>query len=368
MKADNLFKKSQQQQIYERLYKDIVSGRRQENHRLPSVKKLAETFSTSSFTVQNALNKLAQQGYIIRKHGAGNYVAGSYRQFTIIDTVAICIESHGHVFGDLSRYLVELLCRGKKLPTIIDTSVSDKTEILKQMSFSDARFYLIHGIKHFPFEVLNLPSFKNKNLISLFEWASENNDISPYRIDLDWELGGEMIAKHLTDSGCANVLLITSYGENKWVLDEKLSFEEKFRLNPGIASFAKAWKNTGGKLQIIETFPLGEKGVKINLNEFTSIFKQKDIPTAIVGSRDVDAREGQKVLYNKFPELIKHTKIIGYGNTPWSNYADPQMTTIDMNIKEIAANAVKLIEEIENSGRVESKIIKIKPKLIIRET
>src|SRR5882724_7379201 len=54
---------------------EIESGKWRPDEQLPNEAKLAERFGVSKITVRQALQKLAEMGYIRREHGRGTFVA-----------------------------------------------------------------------------------------------------------------------------------------------------------------------------------------------------------------------------------------------------------------------------------------------------
>lgn len=69
-------------QIYKSLHNDIKFGHYQEGDKLPSERKLCETFNVSRITVREALYLLEKDRLIKREHGKGSFVLGSqYTQF-----------------------------------------------------------------------------------------------------------------------------------------------------------------------------------------------------------------------------------------------------------------------------------------------
>lgn len=58
----------------------IQSGVYQVQDALPSERMLAESFGISRVTARKAIERLAQQGFIVRKHGSGNYIAPRLEQ------------------------------------------------------------------------------------------------------------------------------------------------------------------------------------------------------------------------------------------------------------------------------------------------
>src|SRR5437868_127039 len=62
--------------ICERIRTAIVSGALAPNARLPSSRTLAKDFGVARNTVDWALGQLVADGYIVRRRGAGSFVAG----------------------------------------------------------------------------------------------------------------------------------------------------------------------------------------------------------------------------------------------------------------------------------------------------
>jgi DNA-binding GntR family transcriptional regulator len=62
-------------QLHAVLKAEIESRRWRADEQLPNETKLAERFGVSKITVRQALQKLAEQGYIRREQGRGTFVA-----------------------------------------------------------------------------------------------------------------------------------------------------------------------------------------------------------------------------------------------------------------------------------------------------
>jgi GntR family transcriptional regulator len=57
------------------LWAEIVSRKWRPNQQLPNETQLAETCQVSKIAVRQALQQLAEAGYIRREHGRGTFVA-----------------------------------------------------------------------------------------------------------------------------------------------------------------------------------------------------------------------------------------------------------------------------------------------------
>lgn len=60
--------------ISDEITENILKGVLSPGERIPSERELADTYHVSMITSKNALNNLAEQGYIIRKKGKGSFV------------------------------------------------------------------------------------------------------------------------------------------------------------------------------------------------------------------------------------------------------------------------------------------------------
>ena len=89
------------QQIGTRLRADIESGELSCGARLPSVQALAKQYQTSVFTIQTALNALAEDGLIDRTRGRGTFITSSSTRLT---NVAIYFGANLWHGGEMAYY------------------------------------------------------------------------------------------------------------------------------------------------------------------------------------------------------------------------------------------------------------------------
>ena len=67
-------------QLAQALSKAIAEGQYLANEALPSERVLAEALQVSRVTARNAIERLVEQGLIVRKRGSGNYIAPRLEQ------------------------------------------------------------------------------------------------------------------------------------------------------------------------------------------------------------------------------------------------------------------------------------------------
>ena len=67
-------------QLAGRLAEDIHSGRFKPDEALPSERALAEALDVSRVTARKAIDRLVEQGLVVRRHGSGNYIVPRLEQ------------------------------------------------------------------------------------------------------------------------------------------------------------------------------------------------------------------------------------------------------------------------------------------------
>src|SRR5438105_8945081 len=58
----------------------IRGGRLANEQKLPSIRELSKQLQLSTVTVRQAIEKLAAEGLVIGRHGAGNFVSAGFSQ------------------------------------------------------------------------------------------------------------------------------------------------------------------------------------------------------------------------------------------------------------------------------------------------
>lgn len=67
-------------EVFEHVYQGILRGRYRPGSRIPTEMELATRFEASRMTVSRALRDLQNQGFLLRRHGAGTFVQDPQRQ------------------------------------------------------------------------------------------------------------------------------------------------------------------------------------------------------------------------------------------------------------------------------------------------
>ena len=67
-------------------------------------------------------------------------------------------------------------------------------------------------------------------------------------------------------------------------------------------------------------------------------------------------------------EVPKDVALVSYYNTPWSTETGIQISSVDINISEIAKKAVQLVDASQGEKPLQLKRVSVEPTLIVRES
>lgn len=108
--------------------------------------------------------------------------------------------------------------------------------------------------------------------------------------------------------------------------------------------------------------------VQDGYNAVTRWMKQKSLPTAIFAADDFIALGALNAILNAGLRVPEDISLIGYDNQLFSAQLHPGLSTIEQPVLEMGKQGVDLLVEMINKGNNENQTIKLKPKLIVRES
>jgi DNA-binding LacI/PurR family transcriptional regulator len=365
MARSSLFRQSRtkRQAVYARLYEAITSGQHPPGAQLASIRQLAREFGTGVLTVQQALDDLAEAGYVVSRHGSGTFVTGVHRSIGMEDVVVLCVAARGHLWADLCGMLMEGLAEHERVGMVIGTEMKDEHHqcLIQRMAHSDARSFVVQGSSDFPFEVFAYPAMQRKTIVAVVEWVSDLGWPGLHRVLHDGELGGRLVAEHLWVLGHRHVLCVDSpYNHG--------CFEE---LPPnfwaGGNAFVREWARRGGRWQAMRHGLSDGEGAVLGA-DLVERFRGADAPTAVFGVRDREAWLAQQTLRRELPALDGRVAVVGYGDTPWSQAGAPPFTSVSYELEQIAKAALGVLEAARAGGDAFPELIRVAPRLVVRES
>ncbi len=327
----------------------ILDGTLVAGAQLPPIRDFSAQLGISFRTVQQALARLQQKGYVSMRQGAGTFVESAKPGLTLNDAVVVCMETQSHVYGELASLLTNQLHVRGRMPSMVNPHQANWREVLMQAARSDVDTFVVHGGPHFDFQVLRHPVFAGKQLIGVLDWY---DSALAERIPLalaDHRLGGELVARHLAAAGHRRVLVIGT----------STPLEAPGRQHAG---FLAAWR---GRLDEVAVSYQKDETPVLDVGAVVSLFKGADAPTAVFGMRDFDVITLQRVLAREGCDLASICELVGYGNTPWSHGGALGFSSVDWNLEAMAGH---ICDFIVGRGAKEPAPcrIDVAPRLILR--
>ncbi|MDD5708626.1 MAG: GntR family transcriptional regulator, partial [Kiritimatiellae bacterium] len=358
---------SHRDQVLKSLADEIEDGRRTVGSRLPSLRTLASRFQTGIFPVRQAIAALMERGYVETRHGSGVFVRDRPQELNMADSVMLCMEATGHVFGELTHLLHDRLHNLGMFASTLDMGHGGAADLLRRAQYSASRFLLVHAGGHFPFESLDASALRRKHVIAVGAWESGALLDQVHRILVDHADSSRLVVEHLWTKGHRHVLLVGPHHmltrTNVW----NGCGECPPKLNVQGTTFAGLWTRRGGR---ITPFPCAheiDKGPPCDEEHLVAIMAGRGAATAVVGMRDVDAWDVRETLRRGYPEALKPTAFIGDGDTPWSQTSYPPFTTLNWKLDEIADLATGIIRDIKAGKTFNTPVVRmVTPRLVVR--
>lgn len=356
---------SMQSRIRGQLRDEITSGQMPVGERLPSVRKLADHFDTSIYTVQKAVGLLEEEGYVRVKNGIGTFISDTTPRFNLSNTVALCMRPGAHLHGPLSMKITNRLLEHHISPMLVNVDQRDSDRMIQSMARAEVNLFAIHGHGNCPFELFESPLLKDKWLLALLEWFGPEHQ-RLLRVLSDDEAGGRAVARHLWERGHRRAVYVATDSAHA-LLEEQKNPAWGNRPRTRLKGFVDEWIRRGGKVSGLHShIGAGGYDVWIDENEFRRAFSPKP-PSAVFGFRDVEAVRMQQGIREWMPELENEVDIVGYFDTPWSRAADPPISTVSLRLDAIAERTAEMVEAALVKGKVEKRTRTVRPQLIVRQ-
>lgn len=346
--------------VVEALREEIAGAGYEPGARLPSHKALARQFGVSHFVVMKAVAELEGEGLLERRHGSGTYVREARPGLARGDMPVLFMSTGGHLFHDFYAALCRALHAEGLLPVTLDSNYVDKRAMLDRTAASGHDLFVVHGNVQFPYELLDTPAWQSKHIVAVIQWVSACHDNQVHRVVTDHERGGELVAEHLWAKGHRTVLVVGL----EYMLGD---MENPDLVNTHGKAFREAWLRRGGELAFLASTTQPDKvHVALDRPALFAALAAKDGPTAVFGLRDVEAHAVQTALLQESPQHLARTPILGYGNTPWSQGAQPPLSTVDWNLAEVAGACVRLVSSLRRGVAIPPALTRIEPRLVLR--
>lgn len=356
---------SRQAEVYHAIRALIDSGELHDGARLPTVRELAASHQVSLLTVQRALDRLSEQGIVRREHGRGIFVADRHRPTQMKDSVVLCIPMQDHLWSTLAMQLVNNLGQIGVVPHMADLNVHGTEGLLRQISLSDAKYFVIQGGISFPFAVLQRPAFKGKTIIGVVTWGCpfELPDSHVYLVTCDRTSGSHQAVEHLWDVGHRRVLIM---GTQTFM--RRLAGHLPMLEGTAEEAFVSEWRERGGSIDACPFQSDASGRYFLDKPRFLGFFREPNPPTAVFAQFDIGAWLAQQTLHYDLPELEEQVEIIGHGDTPWSQSAYRSISSISLELPKVAESVRDLLEQFRRGETPPVPEILVPARLVLRAT
>jgi GntR family transcriptional regulator, arabinose operon transcriptional repressor len=351
------------QQIIDIMVEEIRSGTRKRGDRLPDVEELDDKFSTSSITVNRALNELQKMGYIQRVKGKGTFIVGipsmpTENSSQLANRFISCIIPFDLHQDDVMRG-IESTCRERSL--LFTTKNSNFSIDLERESLIQARENGAAGIIVYP--------VSNRENIDLYSRMIIEN--YPFVI-IDRSLGALthpfVCCANLDAFNLVTEHLITKGHRRIGYLCGDLSLSSTYERFQGYcAALIKAGIPVDGDLVIDHFYVHGDTPDEAVVRDILKRYVSKPInATAIACANDFIASRLIQQAETMGIRVPADLSITGFDNLYFTSLLKPPLTTVIQPFKEIGENATRLLADMIESKMMIMKTIWCRASIIER--
>lgn len=303
----------------------------------------AKDIGASEETVRKILQTASKCGYV------PNAAALSLRGASTM-TVGVVVKDFADPFFGKMIGEIQKLCRNSGFSMILAGYSEDDANQANTLSL----------LRYNPDAILICGSHINTSWLRPFiskgipavQIGSGKNCRSLSRVEMDNEYAISLVLQYLKSLGHCEISFIGSDTESllirkRIVLD--LAGKKGMNLKPSFAVTVPAGENAGTRAMEILLRAAG-----------------RELPTAVIAADDITAQGGLKALHRAGLSVPKDISLTGIDNIPAAKLMIPALTTIKSPVAEMVRAAFSLA--VDKVGRRKSKVVKLKPELIVRDS
>ena len=361
--------------IYSELRRAIEQGQYHSGARLPPIRELAKLYDTTFETARLALRRLEEQGVVIRRRGAGTFVAKAEpatqprpRSLPEVPSAGIFLDSDGHLMDQLAVSINSMLHPRGLLPIqMCPSHVSRQDYLFELWQAAPPKLVITRG--RFPQLEQRIQSVcgGRSKVVVLFRSAYEM-----YRwnsIDIDYDCMGRDIAQRLFDEGHRRIGLVTHARTIRPDHPETL-FKQQLGNTSLIVSMGRTLRDAGLTHALTLHYNHQAPGLDNSdpfeprsMHRLTEWLSKPDRPTAIFGEdwRMLAAFRVADKLGLRVPEDLK---IVGFGNTVFARMLS--FDSYSLNLPLYLRHLEEILDEPVESLSEKGRRIRIEPHYVTR--
>lgn len=279
------------------------------------------------------------------------------------DAALLCLDVRGHVWGQLAGMMVHRLQARHRFAGLIDETGPNVERLLQRLSEADPACFVFRGQRHFPLRKLPARFLGGRRALTLVDWDFPEVYPGLARVLSDYEKGARLVAGHLRSLGHQRLLVLGTAIQTWFVVEERPN-----EPSPLQTAVRNAVTEQGFQWQALASHAQPDGREALDAGSFCRLMSGPDAPTAIFAMRDYEALAAQRLLRRHMPDRADRIAIVGYFDTPWSDAGDPPITTVNLNLEEIADRAVELTDRLVSGEPAPETPVLVSPRLVVRET
>lgn len=340
---------------------NIHSGVLKPGDRLQTVRALANKFSVSISVVQAALRELEERKLIERKANSVALIRDSSRSALNAEKqIMLCMQSSGHVFGEVYGLISSGLIGRGFLPMTMDHNkmASDEPDPDFKRNISDIfrsglKGVILSGLSYWHYPFLE----EHPDVRAVFLYALDFAGSMPDRAVLfDQEAAIYQTTAHLASTGHKKIMLCTHRTEPHAVSIETINRHQSMQIKNGYERALREYN--------IVTYDRILNKDDSGLKALPEILKGAVAPDAIVCDTDYTAMQVEMIALECGLKVPEDIAITGAFDTPWSNMSPVPLTTVTYDWNELARLVIELVVEDEPDQRIHY----MKPTLIVKKS
>lgn len=325
--------------IADTLREEAVSGSFP-NGRFPSETQVSRRFGVARQTAVKAIEILVREGVVVRRRGAGTFVAPHLRKATGIIGIIVPGLAYAEIFPPICNHLANLLAdRGYTLQ-LADFSGDDPEALARKAVrvSEDLIAKKVDGVIFYPIEFLPNSAEINASITSRLASARipvvllDGDLQDPSRrsafdiVSVDNFVGGYAIADHLLKQGVKRISFLM---RNHWANSVK---NRMYGVSAACVAAGLGWSEDN----IFRTEPDDAKNI-------AALMKSRRRPQAIVCGNDTAALKLQATLHALGYAVPDDILVAGFDDVQNARFATPPITTVRQPLGDIAQALVEVL-------------------------
>lgn len=336
-------KKFRYEKIYVSLKEKIIQGIYPQGHFLPSESELSRQFDVDRSTIRRALSMLSADNLVKKEAGLGSRVI--YEQEHTAVPIQQSAQSHGFVGFFVSKenlidseceqpyysnlfYDLELQCRQKNLQVIYHTLENENDfELAIERTF----FWGVIFVSSVPNNYINQAMERRIPFVVINSSYSKGTCIMCNHLE-----GAFLALEYLYQMGHSRIAIIR--GEEGYISDSQkmagclsAAFQYNKELEPDFIIRGN-WE-----------YKSGYDCAKI-------LFSKPSPPSAVFCFNDIMALGAIKALREMGHSIGETVSVMGFDNMRQLEFSEPDLTTIDCSVSQVAQLAIEYLLIIANQG------------------